>query len=148
MPRGNPLLEEEAFLSIVRTADKLLRAVDRLVRQHGLTATQYNVLRILRGAGQQGATCREVGERLLNAEPDITRLLDRMEKRGMVSRCREAQDRRFVTVRITPAGLELVDALDEPIAGFHRERFAAFSQSELGQFLAALEKTRKGVETP
>jgi DNA-binding MarR family transcriptional regulator len=135
-------LQEEAFLTVVRTADGLLCRADRMLRGHGLTGTQYNVLRILRGAGEAGATCRHIGERLINAEPDITRLLDRMEKRGLITRSREAADRRFVTTRITPLGLEAVNSLDEPITAFHRERFAGLSKAELKHLIAGLQKIR------
>jgi DNA-binding MarR family transcriptional regulator len=141
-----PSSQESAFLSIVRTADAMVRSVDLLLRGHGVTATQYNVLRILRGAGESGASCRDIGERLINAEPDITRLLDRMEKLGLISRCRESDDRRFVTVRITPAGLVLVNGLDEPIAAFHCERFASFSGAELAQLSRSLQKAMAGLK--
>ena len=85
---------EHAFLAVVRAAGDLLRCVEVLLSRHGLTAAQYNVLRILRGAGEHGACGRDIASRLITAEPDITRLLDRMEKRGLISRRRDAKDAR------------------------------------------------------
>jgi DNA-binding MarR family transcriptional regulator len=135
-------LAEETFLNVVRTADRLVRTVDLLLRRHGLTFTQYNVLRILRGAGDSGANGRDIAGRTINPEPDITRLLDRMEKRGLIRRCRHDRDRRFVTAWITGPGLEILAALDEPVARLHREQFAALSKAELKKIVAGLEKAR------
>ncbi len=132
----------EAFLGVVRTASSLLRDVELLLNRHGLTGAQYNVLRILRGAGEQGACGREIASKLITAEPDIARLLDRMEKHGLISRTRDAKDRRFVTARITPSGLETLAVLDEPVADLHRRQFAALSPSELKRLVTGLEKTR------
>jgi DNA-binding MarR family transcriptional regulator len=135
-----PSLEGEVFLGIVRTAGSLVRPVEQLLNGQGLTFTQYNVLRILRGAGDAGATGREIAARMINAEPDMTRLLDRMEKGGLISRCREAADRRCVTTRITPAGLAMADALDQPVADLHREQLARLTKAELKRLLAWLRK--------
>jgi DNA-binding MarR family transcriptional regulator len=137
---------EKAFLSVVRTAGGLLRGVEVLLNGHGLTATQYNVLRILRGAGEQGACGREIAGRLITAEPDITRLLDRMEKRGLISRRRDAQDRRFVTTRITPSGLQILADLDAPVEELHRRQFGRLSGAELKQVIAVLEKLAGSAE--
>jgi DNA-binding MarR family transcriptional regulator len=136
---------EDAFLSVVSAAGGLLRGVEVLLNQHRLTAAQYNVLRILRGAGEDGACGRAIASRLITVEPDITRLLDRMEKRGLISRRREAKDRRFVTARITPAGLETLAALDAPVAELHRGQFERLSGAELMQLTAGLEKVRGSV---
>jgi DNA-binding MarR family transcriptional regulator len=133
---------ENAFLSVVSAAGGLLRDVEVLLDRHGLTAAQYNVLRILRGAGEYGACGREIASRLITAEPDITRLLDRMEKRGLISRRRDAQDRRFVTTRITPPGLEAVATLDAPVAELHHRQSGRLSGAELKQLIALLEKLR------
>ncbi len=138
---------ENAFLSVVRAAGGLLRGVEVLLNRHGLTAAQYNVLRILRGAGEQGACGREIAGRLITVEPDITRLLDRMEKRGLISRRRDAQDRRYVTARITPAGLETLAALDAPVAELHGRQFERLSGAELAQLTAVLEKLQGSVES-
>src|SRR5207245_10164892 len=98
-------LENEVFLNLLRTADALLRDVEQILKAVELSHTQYNVLRILRGAGRQGLACQEIGERMLTRDPDITRLLDRLEARALVSRARGRADRRVVQTRITPAGL-------------------------------------------
>lgn len=137
---------ENAFLSVLSAAGSLLRGVEVLLNRHGLTVAQYNVLRILRGAGEQGACRREIAGRLITVEPDITRLLDRMEKRGSISRRRDAQDRRIVTARITPAGLEALAVLDEPVAELHRRQFGRLSGAELTQLTGVLEKLRGSVE--
>jgi DNA-binding MarR family transcriptional regulator len=139
---------ENAFLAVVRAAGGLLRGVEVLLNRHGLTAAQYNVLRILRGAGDRGACGREIASRLITAEPDITRLLDRMEKRGLISRRRDAKDRRFVTAWIAPLGLETLAALDAPVAALHRRQFGRLSEAELKRLMAALEKLRGCVEPP
>jgi len=131
---------ESAFLSVVRAGGALLRGVEILLDRHGLTAAQYNVLRILRGAGEPGACGRAIAEQLITAEPDITRLLDRMEKHGMISRRRDARDRRIVTTRITPTGIETLAALDEPVAELHRRQFASLSGAELQQLIVVTEK--------
>jgi DNA-binding MarR family transcriptional regulator len=133
---------ENAFLTVVRAAGGLLRGVEVLLNRYGLTAAQYNVLRILRGAGEHGACGREIASRLITAEPDITRLLDRMEKRGLISRRRDAKDRRFVTTRIAPSGLETLAALDAPVAELHRRQFGRLSAAELKRLIVAVEKLR------
>ena len=138
---------ENAFLSVVRAAGGLLRGVEVLLNRHGLTAAQYNVLRILRGAGELGACGREIASRLITAEPDITRLLDRMEAHGLISRRRDAKDRRFVTARITPAGLETLAALEAPVAELHQQQFGRLSGAELDQLTTVLEKLQGSVES-
>jgi DNA-binding MarR family transcriptional regulator len=104
--------EEEAFLGLQRTADALARHASALLKPSGLSPTQYNVLRILRGAGETGLACREVGARMITHDPDMTRLLDRMEARGLIVRARSADDRRVIVTRVTPAGLSLLKKLD------------------------------------
>src|SRR6202042_3480209 len=112
--RRHPCPEEAAFLDLLRTTDMLSRGLIAVLKTEDLSATQYNVLRILRGA-PEGLPCGEVANRMITKDPDITRLLDRLEKRGLISRSREAKDRRTVTARITPAGLKLLGGLDEPV---------------------------------
>lgn len=112
-PRTLP--EEEAFLGMQRTASLLMQALGRELKRHDLTPPLYNVLRILRGAGPDALTCGEIGERLVSPGPDVTRLLDRLEQRDLVTRLRDAEDRRIVRARITKKGVALVDALDEPV---------------------------------
>ena len=135
--------EEEVSLNILRTAALLEHAVAERLKPHGLTPTQYNVLRILRGAGESGLCRNEVGERMLNPVPDVTRLLDRMEDAGLVARDRDKKDRRFVTARITPVGLEKLAALDDPVAKMHEELLGHMDRSELGRLAQLLEESRE-----
>ena len=107
--------EEEAYLNLVRTADLLSREVAAVLKRHQLSEAQYNVLRILRGAGADGLACSEIGNRLVTRDPDVTRLLDRLEARALIARSREDIDRRVVTTRITPPGLTLLELLDPPV---------------------------------
>src|SRR5208282_3077495 len=113
-------LEAEVFLNLMRTADALSRGAEEILKLAGLSHTQYNVLRILRGAGEQGLCCREVAERMITRDPDITRLLDRMERRGLLTRSRDSQDRRVITVRITSAGQKVLKDLDGPLSKHNR----------------------------
>ncbi|MDX2191875.1 MAG: MarR family transcriptional regulator [Gemmatimonadales bacterium] len=134
--------EEEAWISIVRTADHLQRGIAELLKRHELTITQYNVLRILRGAGAAGHPCREVGERMITREPDVTRLLDRMQDRGWVRRERSEADRRVVIATITPDGLEIVRRLDEPIAELTRQQLTHLGDEQLHRLLDTLTAIR------
>jgi len=109
------LLEEEAVLNISRTAEIVGQNTVEFLRSWQLSPTQYNVLRILRGAGEAGATCSAIGGRMINHDPDITRLLDRLEARGLVARARSTEDRRVVLTRITPEGPALLGSIDEPL---------------------------------
>jgi DNA-binding MarR family transcriptional regulator len=147
-PKRNsqPALEAQVFVSLLRTADALSRGGEDLFKAHKLSGTQYNILRILRGAGEEGLACREVGCRLISRDPDITRLLDRMESRGWIVRAREAQDRRVVKTRITEEGLELLAALDKPVEEFHRRQLGHVSTKELRQLSKLLDRAREGVQ--
>ena len=107
--------EEEAAVSLARTAGLFDWRMAEMLKPHGISPTQYNALRILRGAGKQGRTCSEIGEVMINRDPDITRLLDRLERRGLVERSRDKKDRRVITARITPAGMDLLSSLDRPV---------------------------------
>lgn len=127
--------EEAAFLDLVRTADMLTRGVLGVLKAEDLSPTQYNVLRILRGS-PQGLPCGEIASRLITRDPDVTRLLDRMEKRGLILRARDNHDRRVVMAQITPEGLKLVDRLDEPVQKIHRKQLGHLGKERLG----ALEK--------
>jgi DNA-binding MarR family transcriptional regulator len=135
-------VEEEAFLSLARTAAAVEHRVARVLKPHGLTLTQYNVLRILRGAGAEGLCRNEVGERLVRKVPDVTRLLDRMEQTGLIARKRGATDRRYVTTGITDTGLRLVNALDDEVAAAQREQFAGITEGALREMIELLEKVR------
>src|SRR5256886_6213573 len=113
--------EEAAFLDLLRTCDLLSRGPAQVLKTEDLSATQYNVLRILRGA-PEGLPCGEIGSRMITRDPDITRLLDRLEKRHLVSRSRDSMDRRTVLTRITAEGLKLLSQLDGPIQETHRRQ--------------------------
>ena len=136
--------EQEAYLSVLRTADALEASVEARLKEFGLTGTQYNALRILRGAGAEGLPCSEVGERMITRDPDITRLLDRMQKRGLVERARGKRDRRVVYGKITAAGLKLLRELDEPIEKHGREMLRHVGQAKLKQLIELLELVRSG----
>jgi DNA-binding MarR family transcriptional regulator len=140
-PQG--ALEAEVFVSLLRTADALARGAEALLKPHGLSGTQYNVLRILRGAGEKGLACREVGGRLISRDPDITRLLDRMESRGLIARAREAGDRRVVRTRISPEGLRLLAELDEPVRQLHRRQLRHLPEKQLRQLSVLLDRARE-----
>src|SRR5229473_2382351 len=147
-PKRDPqaALEARVFVSLLRTADALARGAEALLKPYNLSATQYNILRILRGAGEKGLACREIGCRLITRDPDITRLLDRLESRGLIARAREAQDRRVVKTRITAEGLRLLKELDQPVQEFHRRQFRHFPAKQLRQLLSLLDRARELVE--
>ena len=119
-PKPGSCPEEVAHLELMRTMEALSHQFVHVFKAEDLSSTQYNVLRILRGA-PEGLPCGEIGNRMVTRDSDITRLLDRLEKRSLVSRCRETKDRRTVWVRITPEGLDLLARLDEPVRAAHRE---------------------------
>ena len=130
--------EESAFLDLLRTTDVLSRRLALVLKSEELSATQYNVLRILRGS-PEGLTCGEVANRMITRDPDLTRLLDRLEKRGLISRARDTQDRRMVLTRITPQGLDVLARLDQPVQGAHRRQLGHLGRDrlrELGELLA------------
>jgi len=136
-------VEEEALLNIVRTADALTRDFDDVLKPHGLTGTQYNLLRILRGAGKRGATCSEIGERTIKKDPDITRLVDRMVKRGLVKRSRDGRDRRVVTTSITAEGLRKLNELEEPVNKLPIQQFQGLSRQKILELIETLETLRQ-----
>jgi DNA-binding MarR family transcriptional regulator len=122
--------EEAAFLDLLRTTDMLSRGLTQLLKTENLSATQYNVLRILRGA-PDGLPCGEIANRMITRDPDITRLLDRLEKRSLISRYRDTKDRRMVMARITPEGLALLARLDEPVQQAHRKQMGHLGRERL-----------------
>jgi DNA-binding MarR family transcriptional regulator len=122
--------EEDAFLNLMRTADMLSRRPAQVLKNEDLSATQYNILRILRGASD-GLTCGEIANRMITRDPDITRLLDRMEKRKLVVRHRESKDRRTVLTRITPDGLQLLGRLDAPVQEAHHAQLGHLGRARL-----------------
>jgi DNA-binding MarR family transcriptional regulator len=137
-------LEQEAFLSLGRTWSLLDHTLVEELRPHGITPTQYNVLRILRGAGAKGLCRGEVMERMIARVPDATRLLDRMEDAGLIVRQRSSEDRRFVTAHVTDEGLQLLDQLDDVILELHRRQFAAVDEEGLRALIGVLERVRQG----
>ena len=137
-------VEEEALLSIVRTAAALEHALAQVLKPYDVTPTQYNVLRILRGAGPAGATCSDVAGSLIRHDPDVTRLLDRLDTRGLIERGRDAKDRRIVRTKITKAGAALLAELDEPVAELHARQLGHVSDKRLDDLVALLEETRAG----
>lgn len=137
--------EQEAFLSLGRTWAALEHAFSEALKPHGITPTQYNVLRILRGAGDSGLCRREIWERLIANVPDVTRLLDRLEAHGFIRRERKSSDRRFVTTRITEEGLELLSRLDEPVEELHRQHFRDLEEEELRQLIELSAKVRRSL---
>jgi DNA-binding MarR family transcriptional regulator len=139
-PRG-ACPEELAFLELLRTSDQLNRRLVPVLKAEELSGTQYNVLRILRGA-PEGLPCGEIGNRMITRDPDITRLLDRMEKRNLISRCREAKDRRTVLTRITAEGLKLLSRLDEPVQNAHSKQLGHLGRERLKALCELLRAAR------
>ena len=137
-----PTLEERVFESLLRAADYLLRAEVEVLREEGLTFPQYNVLRILRGAGPAGLSCGQIGERMMNRDSDLTRILDHLTRRGLTARSRDELDRRIVVATITEPGLRLLQTLDGPVRRVHRERLAHLERPELERLRALLESAR------
>ena len=135
-------VEEEALLNIARTAALLEHSGAEMLKPFGLTITQYNVLRILRGAGETGLCRNEVGERLITRVPDVTRLLDRMESAGVISRRRGGDDRRFVATLITEKGLKLLEKIDAELPAMHRRQIGHVGQKRLRDLIDILEDVR------
>lgn len=135
-------VRQEASLSIQRTAAVLEHAFETWLKPHGITATQYNVLRILRGAGPSGLCRNEVAERLVRRVPDVTRLLDRLEQQKLISRSRGGADRRYVTTLITREGLTLLEGLDTAVDDFHRQELGHVDEGRLRTLVELLEAVR------
>jgi DNA-binding MarR family transcriptional regulator len=137
-----PRRSSEALLSILRTAALLEYQVNEVLRPFGITELQYNVLRILRGAGPKGWCGREIAERLVSKVPDVSRLLDRMEGMQLLRRERDATDRRHVTARITPRGLHVLDGATAKLEAFERERFGHLEAQRLQHIIDGLADIR------
>lgn len=135
-------VEDEAFVSLQRTADALMQGVAAALKPAGLSPAQYNVLRILRGAGPDGLACREIGERMITKDPDITRLLDRLEERELVARSRDRADRRVITTRITDKGQRILEDLDKAIEELHVKQLGHLGEQRLRSLLDLLEAAR------
>jgi len=134
--------EEEVFLNLARSYEHLLQGLAELFRNYNLSTTQYNVLRILRGAGPVGLTCTEAANRMISHDPDITRLFDRLESRGLVTRSRSAEDRRVVMASISQAGLELVGQIDQPLLDLHADQMKKLSAEKIEELIGLLELLR------
>jgi DNA-binding MarR family transcriptional regulator len=135
-------LQEEAHLSIQRTAALLEHAFEGALKPHRITATQYNVLRILRGSEPDGLCRNEIGSRLVRQVPDVTRLLDRLEDAKLISRERGGEDRRYVTTRIAKAGLALLEEVDARICEIHRKQLGHLDKAQLHQLITLLAAVR------
>lgn len=136
--------EEAVFLELLRTTDMLSRGLVQVLKIEDVSSTQYNVLRILRGA-PQGLPCGEIASRMITRDPDVTRLLDRLEKRELISRCRETEDRRTVRARIAPEGLKLLARLDEPVLAAHRKQLGHLGRQRLKALADLLRISRSQV---
>jgi DNA-binding MarR family transcriptional regulator len=135
-------LHEEAMLNVVRTSATMTDAMEEFLKPHGITGTQYNVLRILRGAEPTGLCRNELRDRMLTRMPDVTRLLDRMEEAGLVVRSRDNEDRRQVSTKITAAGRRLVDELDAPVDELNRRRIGHLTATQLATLVELLTLAR------
>lgn len=136
-------IEDEAFVNLLRTTDALMQGVAAALKPAGLSPAQYNVLRILRGAGSDGLACREIGERMIAKDPDITRLLDRLEERGLIGRARDRADRRVITTRITDKGLRILKGLDRLIEELHVKQLGHLGEQRLRSLVTLLESARE-----
>lgn len=142
--QGKPFksLREEALLSIARSEAVARENLERVLAPHGLSMTQYNVLRILRGAGSKGLCRNEIGQRLIARMPDVSRLLDRMEAAGLVSRVRSTEDRRLVNTTLTAGGSALVDELDAVVAEYQERQVGHMSEAQLRSLIELLSMAR------
>jgi DNA-binding MarR family transcriptional regulator len=136
-------LEDEAFVSVLRTAEAFLWREAELLKPYEVTQAQYNVLRILRGAGPEGLICREIGERMISRDPDVTKLLDRLEARGLVRRDRQEKDRRVIDVRITAGGLALLKEVDGPVLELTESLLGHLGERKLRALINLLEEARE-----
>ena len=143
--QGKPFqsLEQEAMLNLERTTAVLSHAIAEALKPHGITPTQYNVLRILRGAGEPGLCRNEVRDRLVSQVPDVTRLLDRLEEAGLIERSRDAADRRLVTTRITAKGQQMLRELDAPVVEMHRRQLGHMTREQLRTLIELLGVARE-----
>ncbi|HEX7808286.1 MAG TPA: MarR family transcriptional regulator [Thermoanaerobaculia bacterium] len=136
---------QEAAIALMRTADLVRRSVAAVIDPYDITPQQYNVLRILRGAGAQGLPTLEIAERMIEEAPGITRLIDRLETKSLVLRVRCKTDRRQVFCHITDSGLALLAKLDRPIREAEDESLSVLSEHQLAQLIKLLEKARNGL---
>jgi len=137
-----PTVQEEAILALSRTADQLAAPMNEVLRAANLSASQYNILRILRGSAREGLACGEISERMVRRDPDLTRLLDRLEARGLVTRARGTTDRRVILASITQQGLDLLASLDEPVRTSIRKALGHVPEERLRTLVEILEEIR------
>ena len=137
---------QEAFLSLLRTGDVVKHRFHELFEAAGITFQQYNVLRILRGAGQEGLATLEIGGRMIERTPGVTRLLDRLEEKGLVRRERSPEDRRKVVCTISPSGLELLASLDAPVSEADNMVFQGMDEADLDTLIRILDRLRDQIE--
>jgi DNA-binding MarR family transcriptional regulator len=135
-------VEEEEVLNICRTSDQLLIRAERMFREHGLTGPQYNILRILRGEDKP-LPILEIGNRMVRVVPGITALIDRLEEAGLVCRQRCTQDRRVIYVAITEKALQVLGAIDDPLAGLMKRMLGCLSGTEHLELIRSLERIRE-----
>src|SRR5881227_1006258 len=134
--------EQQATLGLLRTADAVKRSLAQVIEPHGITPQQYNVLRILRGAGSDGLPTLSIGERMIEQTPGVTRLVDRLERKGLVARNPCATDRRRVFCSITPRGLDLLKELDDPVNRWDAQAVAVLVPSDLDSLINLLDRVR------
>jgi DNA-binding MarR family transcriptional regulator len=139
-------VQEEVLLSILRAADHASVPMNEVLRGTGLSTSQYNILRILRGSAPDGLPCGEIAERMVRRDPDLTRLLDRLDARGLVARSRDTRDRRIVRAAITDEGLKLLDELDPPVEESVKRALAHMPATRLRTLLELLEEVRAARE--
>jgi len=132
----------EAMLSILRTATILEHEQNEALKPYGVTSTQYNVLRILRGAGENGLCGREIGERLISKVPDVSRLLDRMDEVGLLTRERDPEDRRHVTARISTKGRKVLTDATPALRAVEQKRFRNVGSDVAASLISGLEAIR------
>lgn len=135
-------IQAATFLEVARLSEQLQRGFAELFKPYEMSPALYNVLRVLRGAGEEGLTCGDVGARLVQHDPDVTRLLDRLEKRGLIERRRSTEDRRVVRTSITAAGQALLAELDEPVDALHESQLGHVPEARLKELLAIVEEVR------
>jgi DNA-binding MarR family transcriptional regulator len=140
--RPFPSLEEEVLIGLARTADAVQRGFVSVFKTVGLSPTQYNVLRILRGAGGPGLSCGDIAERMVTRDPDLTRLLDRLESRHLITRARDGEDRRVVTTRITQVGLALLEEVGAPLEAEQRRLLGHMGEERLRALAGLLDEAR------
>ena len=138
-PKSN-MPEHQLYLALQVLSLHLKEEAEQFLKGHGLTATQFNVLRILRGAGDQALTCGEIAGRLLNKDPDVTRLLDRMQKQQLIHRHRAEHDRRVLLTSLTTQGCEVLERLDAPLMELHRQQFHHLPPQRLALLLELLQE--------